>query len=183
MPKNSPGVKAAAGSLVAAGKIIGCFGVQGYLKLQIYAAAADERLRRTNPIFLGRSADEARNVRLGDVIRRKKGLLIKFEGIDDRTSAEQTVGMFLFVGEESLVRPPKGSYFIHEIVGCEVSDEDGRMYGSIEDVHKFPGQDIWVVRGGGKEYLVPAVKEFIKKIDTAGRRVVIRVIEGLMEDR
>ncbi len=56
-----------------------------------------------------------------------------------------------------------------------------RVVGILADVLKLPANDVWVVRSGEKEILIPAVKEFIESVDEARKRIVIHVIEGLLE--
>jgi 16S rRNA processing protein RimM len=67
------------------------------------------------------------------------------------------------------------------MIGCSVEGEDGSNIGTLTDVLKLPANDVWVVRSGEKEILVPAVKEFVCSIDEAHKRIVIHVIEGLLE--
>lgn len=91
------------------------------------------------------------------------------------------VGQFLFVEEADLARPVGRSYFIHDIVGCEVWSTAGQLIGTVADVYKMSAQDLWVVRQDEKEYLIPAVKEFVDHVDLKNRKIVINVIDGLLE--
>jgi 16S rRNA processing protein RimM len=106
---------------------------------------------------------------------------VKFKGISDRSEAEALLENFLFVENKDSVKPREGSFYAHEIIGLLVTTSKGRDIGKIEDVWKLPANDIWVVRKGTIEVLIPAVKAIIKNVDLGRQIVVIEDIEGLIE--
>jgi 16S rRNA processing protein RimM len=161
--------------------VVGCFGLAGYLKVQLSTHSA-ERLRKLAMVQLGSEASRTAGHRVEDVVIRPRSVCVKLSGINDRTSAEQCQGAFLFVAEEDLEAPEEGSFFVHDIIGCTVHATDGRALGTVEDVYKLPAQDVWAVRSEGKLMMVPAVKEFIAKVDTRKRIIIIRLIDGLTEE-
>ena len=107
--------------------------------------------------------------------------VMKLISIDDRNAADELKGQVVFVQESEAVKPRKGSYFIHEIVGMEVLTDKGETLGPVQDVWRMPANDVWVVKQNGKEILIPAVKEFIKNVNTERRTIVVHAIEGLLE--
>jgi 16S rRNA processing protein RimM len=167
--------------LFAIGKLTGCFGVKGYLKLQVLTHSP-ERLRKLKKVFLGLTTEHLLELTVEDVLFHQRSTVLKFQGIDDRTAAERYIGHYLFVAEANVVKPPKGSFFVHDLIGCRVLSEDGKQLGCIEDVMKMPSQDIWTIRQGGQVKLIPAVKDFILKVDIENHTVVVRTIEGLLEE-
>ena len=167
--------------LFAVGKIVGCFGIDGCVKLQPTTHSV-ERFGRLRSVFIGRSVDSATPYRIDEVLDKNRSTMLRIHGVDDRTTAEALVGAFIFVREEDLSKPPEGSYLIHEIVGAEVVTQEGKVLGTISDVYKLPGQDMWVVRRGEKEYLLPVVKEFIASVDVARKRITVCPIEGLFDE-
>ncbi|MDL1892355.1 16S rRNA processing protein RimM, partial [Sphingobacteriales bacterium CHB3] len=80
------------------------------------------------------------------------------------------------------VRLPKGSYFIHNIIGLRVIGENDEAIGVVKDVLKYPANDVYVVERYGNEVLLPAVKEFIKKIDMESGTMTVRLIEGMLDE-
>jgi len=104
---------------------------------------------------------------------------MKLQGVSDRSSAEPLVGSYLFIDEEMVAEPKKGSYYVHDIIGSTVFATDGTIVGEIADVYKLPAQDVWVVKRGDALEMIPAVGEFIKKVDIEHRRIVIQPMEGL----
>ncbi len=140
-----------------------------------------ERLRKLLDVFIGTEEDDAVPMKVEAVRLLHRSVVLKIAGVDDRTAAEALKGRFVFVAAKNLARPRKGRWFVHDIIGCAVATLDGRDVGKVADVMKSGAQDIWVVRNGPKEYLIPVVGEFIVSVDVAGRRIVIRPIEGLLD--
>jgi 16S rRNA processing protein RimM len=62
-----------------------------------------------------------------------------------------------------------------------VETEDGRVVGEMTGIETSPAHDLWVVRGDGREHLIPAVPEIVVEVDLEAKRVVIRPPEGLLE--
>lgn len=162
------------------GKISGCFGLQGYLKIQPLSPKV-ERFRQLYKVFIGYHQNSSREYAVDDVIVKGKGILIKFDSVNDRTSAEKLIGSYLFVKDNERIKLPKGHYFIDEIVGCEVLTDQNKKIGFVKEVLQFTAQDLWVILDGEKEYWVPAVKEFIRLVDTKNKKIVVHVIDGLLE--
>lgn len=106
---------------------------------------------------------------------------MKLASINDRTAAERFTGLSLFVRERDAVPPPPGSWYIHDLLGCEVLSEKGEFIGSVSDVLEVPGQHLWAVKNGDSVFYIPAVKEFIARVDITGRRIVVRELEGLLD--
>jgi 16S rRNA processing protein RimM len=106
---------------------------------------------------------------------------MKIAGVDSRDEAEAIVGQVLFVDQKNAVKLPKGRYFIHDLIGMAVVDDEGNALGTLDDVLQYPANHIYVVRGNGREIMVPAVKDFIKAIDPATRTMTVHLIEGMVE--
>ena len=169
------------GELFAVGKIVGCFGVKGECKLELLTDFP-ERLRKIKNLFVGFDDRGAVSCIVDEVRLSGTSARMKLRGIDDRTSAEQYVGRYVFVPKRFLAKLKKGRYFIHDLVGCRVVTTGGMPVGTVVDVYKFTAQDLWVVRGNAKEHLIPAVKEFIESVDIGKKLVVIRPMEGLLDE-
>ncbi len=168
--------------LVMTGKITGFFGLKGYMKVQP-ASSDPERLASLDEVRVGVNESAAVAMAVEDVILRQGAVLVKLQGVDDRTAAERLRNAYLFVEEQKVPAPPDGEYFVHDIVGCEVRDTEGALIGTIEDVQKYPAQDLWTIRSGEGTFLLPAVKEFVKKVDLKKRTVTVRMMEGLREEQ
>ncbi len=167
--------------LVAIGKLVKAFGIQGHLVV-LPMTDALKRFRRLSDVFIGTDAAVAVEQHVERAIVEQRGVRLKIAGVNDRTAAEQLVGAILFVEERHSVRLPKGRYFIHQIVGMAVVDETRGPVGTVRDVLKLPAHDVYVVAYRDKEYMIPAVKEFIRRIDVPAGQITVRLIEGMIDE-
>lgn len=116
-------------------------------------------------------------------VRFHKGLpMVKFAGCDDRNAAESLRGYRLLVPTAEVPSLPEGTYYHFELVGLQVETEAGEPLGPLERVLSTGANDVFVLRAAdGREILIPATREVVRAIDLAGRRLVIRVLPGLLE--
>jgi 16S rRNA processing protein RimM len=166
--------------LLAIGSIIKAFGIEGHVVVQPLTDFPS-RFRKKNRVLLGRSEHAVREMVIDRAAVGPRGVKLKLAGIDDRNAAEKLVGLLLYIREAERVKLPKGRYFTYDIVGLSVVDEQGVVLGTVREVVKMPANDVYVVSGKGTEILLPAVKEFVLKIDLASRTMKVRLIEGMVE--
>lgn len=116
-------------------------------------------------------------------VRFHKGLpLVKFAGCDDRSAAESLRGYRLLVPAEEVPPLPDGTYYHFQLIGLQAETEAGEPLGLLERVFPTGANDVFVLRApDGRELLIPATREVVRSIDLAGRRLVIRVLPGLLE--
>ena len=115
-------------------------------------------------------------------LRMDKALLvIKLAGIDDRNTAETLRGKILYLPEGDDLDLGEDTYFVEDLKGMSVTDEDGTPLGTLSSVISGQAQDLYEIRTGEKSFLLPAVKEFILKVDTESRAVTVRLPEGIVD--
>ena len=109
-------------------------------------------------------------------------LLLRFEGVRDRTGAE-TLRNTLLIAEidpEDTPEDPE-EFYDHQLVDLEVVTRDGTVIGRIEEIAHLPAQDLLIVRrADGGEVLVPFVTEIVPEIDLVEQRAVIDPPPGLL---
>ena len=106
--------------------------------------------------------------------------LVKFGGVDDRSTAESLRGQVLVVPESWLPELGEGEYWPFQLEGCEVVTESGRSLGSVSEVIPNPANDLWVaVDGEGTETLVPAIRDVIADVDVAAKRILVHDVPGI----
>jgi 16S rRNA processing protein RimM len=167
--------------LLAIGKIVKAFGVRGEL---IVTPLTDQpaRFRKISAVFVGPDDEFVERYDVDRTAVEHRGVRLSLKGIDDRTAAERVVGNYLFVEPEQRIKLPKGRYFVHDLIGLSVVDEQGGTIGTVKDVLKFPAQDVYLVDRSGRQVMIPAVKEFIRSIDIRSRTMTVRLIDGMIED-
>jgi 16S rRNA processing protein RimM len=166
--------------MVAVGRITRSVGLKGEMSLAMLTDTP-ERFAKLKKVWVG--ADERQVVRhtVLSVRVTRSAVVLKLQGIESRSAADERRGQFVFVSEDETIPPKKGSFFIHDLVGMNVVTESGEEVGTVQEVMQLPAHDVWVVAAGGKEVLLPAVKEVIRSVDVQRRVVVIRPLEGLLE--
>ena len=162
------------------GRIARAHGINGEVSVEVRTDAAELRFapgvqldtnpRRPEPLTVVRS-------------RWHSGrLLVVFEGVIDRTTAESLRGTLLTVESSTSPATDSDEYWDHDLVGLAVVCVDGEMLGTVEDVLHPPGAPLLVVRRpDGGEALVPFAKEIVPTVDLEGRRVVVDPPEGLFD--
>ncbi|WP_329270367.1 ribosome maturation factor RimM [Streptomyces sp. NBC_01451] len=112
-------------------------------------------------------------------------LLLRFEGVRDRTGAEALRNILLIadVDPEEL---PEGEdeYYDHQLMDLDVVLVDGTEIGRITEISHLPSQDLFVVeRPDGSEVYIPFVQEIVVEIDLEEQRAVIDPPPGLIDDQ
>jgi 16S rRNA processing protein RimM len=76
---------------------------------------------------------------------------------------------------------PEGTYYHADLIGLKVVTEEGRELGRIVEILETGANDVYVVHGAGSEWLLPATKEVVRRVDLAGEMMLIRPPEGMIE--
>jgi 16S rRNA processing protein RimM len=109
-------------------------------------------------------------------------VLLALEGTTDRTAAEALVGARVLVAATALPPLEANEFYYHEIEGYEVATTEGRVLGEVAETFSTGANDVWVVRGAGREHLIPAIADVVRTIDRSARRIVIEPMPGLLDD-
>ena len=80
-----------------------------------------------------------------------------------------------------LLKLPKDTYFIADLIGLKVYTDEGNLLGTLEDIYNSGASDIYVVKDElGKQILLPAIKDVIKQIDLEEEKIIVHLIKGLV---
>ncbi len=108
----------------------------------------------------------------------KNMVILKLEGFDNANDVEKFRKCKIFVDRENAVRLEKDEYFIADLLGIDVVDENGDSVGELSDVIETGANDVYVVNGAnGEEILIPAIKDCILEVDVAGRIMKVHLLE------
>ena len=92
------------------------------------------------------------------------------------------VGRSLEIYSEDFQPLPEGEYYWFQIEGLQVFDEEGRYYGTVNEIIVTGSNDVYVVQDGDKELLLPMIDSVVKSIDLEENKLIFHIIEGLLED-
>lgn len=162
-------------NLIAVARITTPHGVRGEVKLQPLTDFP-HRFEETEFLLL---ADGTRLV-LESARLQMDTVLAKFRGMDTPEIWIPFRHKELYVTEDALMPLPEGQYYIHQLVGVEVFDENGVVLGKVSDVLQTGSNDVYVVQiPESNELLLPAIDTVVKRIDMAKRLMVVTLPEYL----
>ena len=157
------------------GKITNVHGIMGEVRVQPWADSP-EFLCQFSTLYVGETCWPIQVERA----RVHKGMaILKLHGVTDVNSALAVRGEVFSIARSD-VQLPEGHFFLADLYGLEARDADsGQVLGTVADILTLPAGNVYVIRGGEKELMVPAVPEFIKKTDIDGGYLLIHRIEGM----
>ncbi|MCX7984956.1 MAG: ribosome maturation factor RimM [Bacteroidetes bacterium] len=166
--------------LIAIGKILKPVGTRGAMKIEALTCAP-ERFHELRRVWIGFTPDCVRECYVRSVDVREKCVVLTVESVESVEQVDALRSGYIFIRQEERIRIPEGTYFIDELIGCSVFDEANTFIGTLHDVLQMPAHDVWIVKMETREIMVPAVKAFIRAVDVSNKRIVLHVIEGLLE--
>ncbi|MEW6218108.1 MAG: ribosome maturation factor RimM [Thermodesulfobacteriota bacterium] len=172
---------AAGEELVAVGRVGRPHGIKGELRLFPYSGDP-QSLTHYRQLFLAPAAGgAARAYGVKGCRIHGREALVQLAGIDDRTAAEAFTNAEAWVRKAD--RPPLAAneIYLQDLVGLTAFTEEGRRLGTVRGLLATGGSDLLVIEGRGREYLVPARREFLVAVEPEAGRLVIRPVPGLLE--
>ena len=168
------------------GRIRRAHGIRGELVVEALTDAPDAIFAPGRRVFAGtREGDLSPDRRELRVLRSspfKGGLIVAFEGIDDRTTAEQWRDRHLLVPEDEIAPPSEDELFIHELVGMRVLHVSGEEIGEVIEVFEVPqGLLIEVARSADTTILLPFDDQTVSEVDADQRVIRVDPLEGMVD--
>ena len=125
--------------------------------------------------------NELKKVKIEQVRYNKNQVLLKLEGIDSIEEAEKYRNFYLKTEKESQEDLGEDTYYIVDLVGIDVYSDKNEYLGKIEDVFPTGSNDVYVVKDNlGKQILIPAIADVVKKVDLKNKKMIINLIPGLV---
>lgn len=173
------------GARVSLGRIVKVRGVQGEVKVVPFAEASLPRYQALRRVFIQLPAAAGGEVVVREVAeaRRIKGaILIRFAGCETLEAARPLVGGVIQIPESEVPPLPEGQFYHYELLGLKVYTVEGAYLGEVTEIFPTGSNDVYVVRDGPRETLIPAIRDVIRVIDLRGKRMVIHPLPGLLGD-
>ncbi len=159
--------------LINIGKIFTTFGLNGEVKVYPYAD------KKTFESFEGKgvwidNGELSTLVKVKKLRHSGKIYLVKLDGFDTLNGSKRIVGKFLCVEEKDLPEIEKEEYYFYQIIGVKVYDENNKFLGRVKDVIQTGANDVFVVKNGEEEMLIPSVKDYILDLNLENSQMVVR---------
>lgn len=163
--------------LLAIGKIVGLHGLKGEVKFLPYAGVED--FTWSSVTF--QSGAKLRELEVLKARTNKNIFLLTVDGFNSRDDSAELVGSEVLIAKSELSENEPGEYYLFELIGLDVYSEDGDRVGSVTGIMPTAGNDLLQVAGTTGEVLIPAIEEFMIEVDVANGKIVVRLLEGLVE--
>ncbi|MEH7802810.1 MULTISPECIES: ribosome maturation factor RimM [Bacillus] len=166
------------------GKIVNTHGVRGEVRVVSKTDFPEERYKKGSVLYIFKQGQgEPLKATVASHRQHKQFDLLTFEEISSLNEAELLKESILKVEKEHLVSLDEGEFYFHQIIGCEVYDEEDQLVGQIKEILTPGANDVWVVgRKGKKDALIPYIPSVVKKIDISSKTIHIEVMEGLIDE-
>lgn len=172
------------------GRLVKAHGLKGAFKLELYTDDPEGRFAPGTTFTLQvpeSSPWHGKPLTVREFRWMNSHAVAFFEGVDDRTTAEELIRAILWIDQDAADAPAEDdAWYDHQLVGLDVV-RDGQSVGRVIRVDHLPAQDLLIVRtttgaAADAEVLVPFVKAIVPEVDIAGGRVVVTPPPGLFED-
>jgi 16S rRNA processing protein RimM len=107
-------------------------------------------------------------------------LIVHFEGRDRLEDVEPFLKGQILIHRSKALPLPEGRYYHADIIGVSVVTDEGETLGTVQEILETGSNDVYVVREGNREVLIPAIREVIREVDLERGRLVVHVMEGLL---
>lgn len=161
------------------GRIVNTHGIRGEIMVVPTTDFIEERFKNGAKLVIERSG-ELIPVTV-EKARPHKGMqLVKLAEFDNINDVQKFRDCYLSVSEDDQDDLDEGEYYYHQIIGLDVYDLDDNKLGKIKEIMSPGANDVWVVeRQGGKDLLLPVIKDVIKDVDLDKGQVHVELMEGL----
>jgi len=147
---------------LAVALVRGVHGLRGVVRVEILTDRPEDRYA-VGSVLHREGSDEPLTVTWSSAVADGPGWRIQFAEVPDRSAADALVGAYLEISAGPDSTLPRGSYFWHEVIGTPVTATTGELLGTVRDVYRSGGAEVYVVDGGPYgEFDVPGVRDFVR---------------------
>lgn len=162
------------------GVITSTHGVRGEVK--VFPTTDDpNRFKRLKEVILDTGKEEL-VLEIEGVKFFKQFVILKFKGFDNINDIEKYRQKSLYVTRKNAVRLRRDEYFIADLIGLKVLDEQEAQIGVLKDVMETGANDVYIIEmTDGRELLLPAIKQCILNVDVENGFMQVHILEGLLD--
>ncbi len=165
------------------GKIVNTQGIKGDVRI-LPTTDEPERFSKLKTVLLDNGKFK-KEYNIERVWFHKNFVIIKFKEIEDMTAAERLKGLSVKIERKDALPLKEDEYYISDLYDMEVYTEEEEYLGTIKDILFTSSNDVYVVENPdaekNKSILLPAIKECIKKVSVAENKMIVHIMEGLID--
>ncbi|NUM82125.1 16S rRNA processing protein RimM, partial [bacterium] len=153
-------------------KILRSHGIKGELKIMPSNAHVIS-LKKETEVYVYNRFDRFTVMHIESIRKIPQGGILKLQELTNRTDAEKYAQGYVTIERSLLNDLPENEWYIADLIGFKVVNEKGEVLGLLNNVLTMPAHEVYEIDCHGEKKLIPAVEEFIKKIDTKKKTVTI----------
>ncbi len=158
------------------GRVLKPWGFRGELKIEIMTDFP-ERFASLHTVYLG---EDSKPFPVEHARLLGKAARLKLKGIDTEQAAARLRNQLIQVPTDQAIPLPEGKYYLYQLIGLRVKTMQGQDLGEVVDILETGANNVYVVKNGEREILIPAIEPVVKKVDLANGELLIEPIEGLL---
>lgn len=168
--------------MISIGKVLKPRGLKGEIKVLPLTENAERRFKKGNILFVqGLKGEEHSTYTINKVsFSSKNTVFLKLDEISSYEEANSLRDQYFVIPQSELEPLEEDSYYLFQIIGLEVVDENYNKIGEVVEIQQTGSNDVYIVRNeAGKEVLLPAIKDVVKKVDLYQNIMVVHLLPGL----
>jgi 16S rRNA processing protein RimM len=165
---------------VLLGKIAATHGLKGQLRVAVYSGEFETILSLAS-LILKAPDGGLKTFELSSAAVQGKKLIIGFKGYDDINQALPLVGNEIYAAREQMPELAEGEYYWCDLLGLRVETDKGEFLGELTDIIATGSNDVYVVKTGGREYLIPALEDIVLDVNIVAGTMKVSPPEGLLD--
>ncbi len=155
------------------GQIVNTFGIKGFVKVKPFTDDIT-RFEKLKNVYI-----KDKQYQVQEVKYHKNMVLLKFLEVNSIEEAENLRNSYIQIDRKDGIKK-ENEYYIVDLLGLEVYDENDNLLGILEDIFNTGSNDIYVVKNKlGKQTLLPAISDVIKEINLEQKKIVVHLLKGL----
>ena len=167
-------------TLYNVGKIVNTQGIKGEVRVISKTDFPEERYKKGSTLSLFQDGKLVTDLTVASHRKHKNFDILSFENHPNINDVEKYRDGILKVSEDRLTELPQNEFYLHQIVGLTVQDEEKNTIGKISEVMSPGANDVWVIeRPKKKDLLIPYIEEVVLEVDLENQMVTIHMMEGL----
>ena len=132
-------------------------------------------------VYIQTSKNIIETKKINTLKKHNKYIILSLSNIADNATAEHYLNSLVSINSEIIPSLDDNVFFHEQIIGLSVYTTEGEMIGKVIEIFETPANDIYVVKNISKEYLIPAIKDVVEKIELEKGRMIIKVMQGLLD--
>lgn len=166
--------------IILIGKISATHGVRGQLRITPFSGDVSSFLG-LRAIKLKMPGGEMETFAVAEAKGHGKKVILSLQGYANINEVLHLVGREIYVLRNQLPELADDEYYWCDLLGLQVKTVDGEVLGKLVDIISTGSNDVYVVQGGGREILVPALDDVVLEVDSVAKLMIVRLPEGLLD--